>query len=101
MCSARTHLGDLNFTPTPEVPALQYLESVDKGSSADKSRLLAGDFLLEVRDMSLPLGYRYPAGWFCFSSSVAVPDTFSLPLASTGMLVVVVVSVVSQAVVVY
>ena len=38
----------LEFTPTPDFPALQYLDRVDKGSMADRAGLKPGDFLLEV-----------------------------------------------------
>lgn len=38
----------LNFVPTPEIPARQYIESVDAGSAAEKAGLEAGDFILEV-----------------------------------------------------
>ncbi|PIK46918.1 putative SH3 and multiple ankyrin repeat domains protein 2 isoform X2 [Apostichopus japonicus] len=38
----------VEFVPTKEFPALQYLESVDRGSPADKAGLLRGDFLLEL-----------------------------------------------------
>ena len=40
--------GELDFRPTPEFPALQYLDSVDPGSVSDKAGLKAGDFILEV-----------------------------------------------------
>ncbi|XP_075242687.1 uncharacterized protein LOC142337400 isoform X4 [Convolutriloba macropyga] len=36
-----------NFIPTPEFPALQYFDSVDKGGSAEKAGLRPGDFILE------------------------------------------------------
>jgi PDZ domain len=36
------------FTPSARAPALQYLDSVEPGSVADKAGLAAGDFLLEV-----------------------------------------------------
>ena len=48
----------MRFTPTPQVPALQYIGSVEKGSSADLASLQTGDFLLEVSPLlshSLPL----------------------------------------------
>ena len=32
------------------MPALQYLDSVEKGSVSDKAGLRSGDFILEVRD---------------------------------------------------
>ena len=38
----------LEFSPTMEFPALQYLERVDKDSMADKAGLRRGDFILEV-----------------------------------------------------
>jgi hypothetical protein len=38
----------LSFTPTPEVPALQFLDSVAPGGAAEEAGLRAGDFLLEV-----------------------------------------------------
>ncbi|XP_063723088.1 SH3 and multiple ankyrin repeat domains protein 2-like isoform X3 [Symsagittifera roscoffensis] len=36
-----------NFIPTPEFPALQYFDSVDKGGAAEKAGLRPGDFILE------------------------------------------------------
>ena len=41
-------MGNLNFQPTPEFPALQYLDSVDPGSQAERAGLRGGDFILEV-----------------------------------------------------
>lgn len=41
-------MGELDFCPTKEFPALQYLDSVELGSRADKAGLKSGDFLLEV-----------------------------------------------------
>ena len=38
----------LEFSPTKEFPALQYLDRVEKGSAADKAGLKPGDFLIEV-----------------------------------------------------
>ena len=46
--SAHTHVGNLNFQPTPEFPALQYLDSVDPGSQAERAGLRGGDFIMEV-----------------------------------------------------
>ena len=40
--------NDVKFEPTPEIPALQFLESVDKESNADKAGLKPLDFVLEV-----------------------------------------------------
>ncbi|XP_052238791.1 SH3 and multiple ankyrin repeat domains protein 2-like isoform X1 [Dreissena polymorpha] len=40
--------GDLDFRPTPEFPALQYLDSVDPGSVSDRAGLKGGDFILEI-----------------------------------------------------
>ena len=40
--------GDLDFRPSSEFPALQYLDSVDPGSAADRAGLKGGDFILEV-----------------------------------------------------
>lgn len=39
---------DQKFEPTAEIPALQFLENVDKSSNADKAGLKALDFVLEV-----------------------------------------------------
>ena len=38
----------MKFTPTPQVPALQYIGNVEIGGSADLAGLKTGDFLLEV-----------------------------------------------------
>ena len=40
--------GELDFRPTAEFPALQYLDSIDPGSAADRAGLKPGDFILEV-----------------------------------------------------
>lgn len=40
--------GELDFRPSAEFPALQYLDSVDPGSVSDRAGLRAGDFILEV-----------------------------------------------------
>ncbi|KAL8583266.1 hypothetical protein ACOMHN_043101 [Nucella lapillus] len=45
---SQTHVGNLNFQPTPEFPALQYLEGVDSNSLAEKAGLRTGDFILEI-----------------------------------------------------
>lgn len=41
-------MSTLDFSPSPDFPALQYLDKVDKGSMADRAGLKQGDFLLEV-----------------------------------------------------
>ncbi|CAC5376249.1 SHANK [Mytilus coruscus] len=46
--SQSTRNGELDFHPTPEFPALQYLDSVDPGSRADRAGLKPGDFILEI-----------------------------------------------------
>lgn len=45
--------NDLRFEPTPEVPALQFLESVDKDSNADKAGLKPLDFVLEINNVDV------------------------------------------------
>ncbi|KAL3882996.1 hypothetical protein ACJMK2_029296, partial [Sinanodonta woodiana] len=40
--------GELDFRPTNEFPALQYLDNVDAGSPSDKAGLKPGDFILEI-----------------------------------------------------
>lgn len=40
--------GELDFRPTAEFPALQYLDSIDPGSAADRAGLKPGDFILEI-----------------------------------------------------
>lgn len=39
---------ELDFRPSAEFPALQYLDSVDPGSRADRAGLKTGDFILEI-----------------------------------------------------
>ncbi|XP_067950717.1 protein shank-like isoform X2 [Watersipora subatra] len=39
---------DVQFVPSEKMPALQYLDSVEKGSVSDKAGLRAGDFILEI-----------------------------------------------------
>lgn len=59
--------ADVKFEPTPEIPALQFLENVDKGSNAEKAGLKPFDFVIEVltiktkilRDILLRLNYFY------------------------------------------
>lgn len=41
-------ITDKKFEPTPEIPALQFLENVDKDSNAEKAGLKPLDFILEV-----------------------------------------------------
>jgi len=43
-----TSVVALNYVPTPEIPALQYFESVTPGGAADKAGLKTGDYLIEV-----------------------------------------------------
>lgn len=45
--------NDIKFEPTPEVPALQFLESVDKDSNADKAGLKPLDFVLEINNIDV------------------------------------------------
>lgn len=45
-----SHTQALEFTPTADFPALQYLDRVDRGSMADRAGLRPGDFLLEVSE---------------------------------------------------
>ena len=40
--------AELDFRPSAEFPALQYLDSVDPGSRSDRAGLKSGDFILEV-----------------------------------------------------
>ena len=57
-CTRRLHINHslynyiatktVTFTPTPQVPALQYIGNVEPGGSADLAGLKTGDFLLEV-----------------------------------------------------
>ena len=36
------------FQPTPSFPALQFLDSIEKGSNADRAGLKQNDYVLEV-----------------------------------------------------
>ncbi len=36
------------FQPTPSFPALQFLDSIEKGSNADKAGLKQNDYVLQV-----------------------------------------------------
>ena len=38
----------MQFRPTPQVPALQYIGNVEPGGAAAEAGLCTGDFLLEV-----------------------------------------------------
>lgn len=46
--------AELDFRPSAEFPALQYLDSVDPGSRADRAGLKTGDFILEVCHKTSP-----------------------------------------------
>lgn len=41
------------FKPTPEVPAFQFVGSIDRNGSADKASLKEGDYLIEVCHFNL------------------------------------------------
>ncbi len=45
---ANSHMARIEFTPTPQFPALQYIGEVDKSEAAEKAGLKPGDFILEV-----------------------------------------------------
>lgn len=50
------------FQPTPSFPALQFLDSIEKGSNAEKAGLKQNDYVLEVsflflHQMFLPIPY--------------------------------------------
>jgi hypothetical protein len=40
------------FQPSPSFPALQFLDSIEKGSNADKAGLKQNDYVLEVNQFS-------------------------------------------------
>jgi len=46
---------NVQFVSSEKMPALQYLDSVEKGSVADKAGLRAGDFILEVSETAIIL----------------------------------------------
>ena len=45
---ANSHTARIEFTPSVQFPALQYIGEVDKGGVAEKAGLKSGDFVLEV-----------------------------------------------------
>lgn len=45
---ANSHVPYINFVPSPQYPALQYIGDVDKGGVAEKAGVKAGDFVLEI-----------------------------------------------------
>ncbi|ELU12708.1 hypothetical protein CAPTEDRAFT_129833, partial [Capitella teleta] len=49
----QTGMSTLDFQPSPDFPALQYLDKVDKSSMADRAGLKQGDFLLEINGESV------------------------------------------------
>ena len=51
---------NVQFVPSEKMPALQYLDSVEKGSVSDKAGLKAGDFILEVRFLKIYLCVMWP-----------------------------------------
>ena len=48
MRGANSHVQHIEFNPSPQFPALQYIGEVDKGGVADKAGLKAGDFVLAI-----------------------------------------------------
>ena len=48
MRGANSHIPHIEFQPSPQFPALQYIGEVDKGGIAEKAGLRAGDFVLEI-----------------------------------------------------
>lgn len=47
------------FQPTPSFPALQFLDSIEKGSNADKAGLKQNDYVLEVTFLFDLLSYYF------------------------------------------
>lgn len=47
---ANSHVPHIDFTPSPQFPALQYIGEVDKGGVAEKAGLRPGDFVLEINN---------------------------------------------------
>eukprot|EP00794_Sanderia_malayensis_P012635 gene12636-13933_t len=45
---ANSHMVRIEFTPSKQFPALQYIGEVDEGEAADNAGLKPGDFILEV-----------------------------------------------------
>ncbi|CAF0957509.1 unnamed protein product [Adineta steineri] len=41
------------FQPSPSFPALQFLDSIEKGSNADKAGLKQNDYVLEINDINV------------------------------------------------
>jgi len=56
--------GMLMFKPTPEVPALQYFETVSPGSAAERAGLQLGDYLLEVIFPHISILKSLDISWF-------------------------------------
>ncbi|XP_013407979.1 SH3 and multiple ankyrin repeat domains protein 2 isoform X2 [Lingula anatina] len=53
---ARSHdeqAGSLEFRPSPDFPALQYLDRVDPGGMAHRAGLKSGDFLIEINNVNV------------------------------------------------
>ena len=50
---------NVQFVPSEKMPALQYLDSVEKGSVSDKAGLKAGDFILEVGFLKIYLSVMW------------------------------------------
>lgn len=50
----------INFEPSDSIPAITYIQSVDKGSFADLAKLTAGDHIVEVSiDVSIAEHLEY------------------------------------------
>ena len=45
---ANSHVPRIEFVPSPQFPALQYIGECDKGGIADRNGIRPGDFILEV-----------------------------------------------------
>ena len=53
---ANSHTPRIEFSPTPQYPALQYIGEVDKGGVAEKAGLKPGDFVLEINNENIVNG---------------------------------------------
>ena len=56
----------MQFRPSPQVPALQYIGNVEPAGAAADAGLCTGDFLLEVSQTYIICMFGWTSSWSCF-----------------------------------
>lgn len=75
-------LHAVNFVPTPQIPALQFLDRVDSGSAAYKAGLKPGDYILEINGHNVASSSHEEAVKFIKESG----DTLTLKIMTVSEL---------------